>query len=117
MSIELYLYIAIVCILWFITINLAKFLLKIEDTDEYEYYIELRLISYHHNVIVAETNNYRHELFHVPDKNGEWEKFVLKHAGRLTKFYYDITYRGIFFITITSELRNIVLIDENSKPQ
>lgn len=113
MSMESYLYIALVFLMWIFTINLVKKILQnnSHDMDSYAYYITLRLISYHHHIIVGEADNIQREKYSIADTNGCWEDFVLNNVGKLVQIHYDVRYSGIVFINISSEIQNITVLE------
>ena len=113
MSTEIYLYIALICLMWILTINLVKKILQnvASDMDTYTYYITLRLISYHHHIIVGEADNLQREKYSLADDSGKWEKFVLANVGKMGQIHYDVRYNGLVFISISSEIKDITPIE------
>ena len=113
MSMEIHLYIILVCLMWVLTINLVKKILQnnAADVDAYTYYIRLRLISYHHHIIVGEADNIQREKYSIADNSGCWEEFVLANVGKLVQIHYDVRYSGIVFISINSEIKDIVVLE------
>lgn len=107
----MYFFIFLVCIMWVAVINIIKVCLQRDAklNDSYAYFIELTLIDYHESMIIGITHN--EHISRIKDRNHEWKSFVQENIGRRVRLHYNVTYSGIFFIYIHSDIEGITIID------
>ena len=107
----MYLFIVLICIVWIAVINIIRVHLQKDAklNDSYTYFIELTLTDYKERRIVGLTAN--GNVGRVRDPNHEWEEYIRRNIGHRVRIYYDVTYTGVFFINIQSDIKKIIVID------
>ena len=80
----MYFFIFLVCIMWVAVIN-------------------------HESMIIGITHN--EHISRIKDRNHEWKSFVQENIGRKVRLHYNVTYSGIFFIYIHSDIEGITIIE------
>ena len=112
---SIYLYIFLVFIMWVITINIIRIHLQrnARANGSYSYYIEFRLLSYNDGLIYGETSST--SRYSLIDNARKWEKFVRDHVGQWARLDYDVVYRGILFLSMTSEIQDINIIEKRNQ--
>lgn len=107
----MYFFIFLVCIMWVAVINIIKVCLQRDAklNNSYTYFIELTLIDYNNGMIIGLTPS--EHVSRIKDRNHEWKSVVRENIGRTVRLHYNVTYSGIFFIYIHSDIEGITIID------
>lgn len=107
----IYIYLILLFVMWIVTVNTVRVYLQrnTRASGEYAYYIEFKLLSYDSGVIFGESR--QHLKYTLIDNARKWEGFVRAHLGKWARLDYDVVYRGHLLLSMTSEIRNISIIE------